>query len=24
LAAGGAFTTFKGGTLSQPHFAQFH
>jgi hypothetical protein len=24
LAAGGAFTTFKGGTISQPHFAQFH
>ena len=23
LGAGGAFTTFKGGTISQPHFAQF-
>jgi hypothetical protein len=24
LGAGGAFTTFKNGTISQPHFAQFH
>lgn len=24
LGVGGAFTTFKGGAISQPHFAQFH